>query len=105
MKQLFFLLHILLIPCSFTYGQVESIELMPEIINKTGTINTQPSFNQQQNKLCFYRETKRERAIMISEKSPDGTWSEPYVAIPFPYKSSKGFLAGARINAAGTRIY
>jgi hypothetical protein len=90
---------------TFSYGQVESLETLPDIINKPGTSNTDPSFNLKQDLLCFYRESKNERAIMISRKLSTGEWSEPYSAIKFPSHRSKGFLNGAKINGTGTRIY
>jgi hypothetical protein len=87
----------------WSFGQVDvkSIEAFPSVINKPGVRNSNPSFNHLQNRLCFIRSTRREDAIMISDKSGND-WNEPYVAIRFPKKS---IVSGVQINSTGTRIY
>ncbi len=42
--------------------------------------------NEQHTRLCFYRESKSDKAIMISDKSANGEWSEPYPDVRFVAK-------------------
>jgi hypothetical protein len=90
---------------STVFAQVKSTELLPDIVNtSSGFINSRPSMSEDQNRLCFSQVDKKAKLkkIMISDKSGNGLWSQPYAA--FQLKKSE-FTVGLTISANGGQIY
>src|SRR5690349_6478862 len=83
-------------------GQVESVELFPDHINNPSYGIVSPSMNGLETRLCFRKMSTMENAIMISDKPPEGKWSDPYPAFQF---SALDVFQGCSISADGMHIY
>src|SRR5689334_16221397 len=96
-----FLLFISIIGLS----QVKSVELFPDVVNSSADlISLRPSINDSQNRLCYLQHDKGKkiRRIMVSDKSGNGTWSQPYAALEF---KKVEYSLSISMSAAGNQIY
>src|SRR5689334_14390032 len=90
---------------SALFAQVESTELLPDIVNTApGLVNSRPSMSEDQNRLCFTQINKKTKvkSIMVSDKAGNGLWSQPYAA--FQFKKSE-FSVSISMSANGGQIY
>lgn len=94
----------ILIFISFSlFSQVESTELFPDIINLPGLPSLWPSMNDDQNRLCFLQADKKGNdKVMVTDKSANGQWTQPYVA--YAFRKSE-IVFGASMSNTGGQIY
>ncbi len=87
-----------------THAQIVTVELFPENINDHSSFNiSNPSMNDGENRLCYKKVLdSTKESIMISDKTSDEKWSEPYPAIQF---GADDIFLGCSISADGSQIY
>lgn len=101
MKQ--FAPYLLIFSPIFSFGQSVSVEPLPENINDKSVYHiSYPSMNEAETRLCFKKKLNMETdAIMISEKSAEGKWADPYPVIQFTANN----VVGCALTPDGNQIY
>jgi Caspase domain len=83
-------------------AQVHSVEIQSLPGMEQGSSLRAPTFNETSKRLGFVMLDGKSNAIMISELSASGKWSEPYVAFTL---SKKDYVEGLSFDSNGNRLY